>query len=175
MRILLTYQNRARLGTDDELRQKAATLLRVDAGNYITPREFFERNRQFFCIEPREQYKHRPNDLKLWNSLHHVEIQFKEIPAEKWDAQHLQLAFNSTVEHISGEWFSLRPEIEATKEVKNAVQHFLRWALTGGRPGPTITASMSVLGRDLSLSRIEDATAMFKDMELQPQVKSNRT
>ena len=167
--------HRVRLHGDDNLSQKAATLLHADAGNYTTPREFFERNRHFFCIEPRKQYKQRPDDYKLKDSMHLIGNQFKEIPLEKWDEQHLQQAFRSMIEQMLGVWYVEHPASEASREIRNAAQHFLRWALTGGRPGPTVIACMGLLGRDVSLSRIEDAAAAFKDMEFEAQSQGQMT
>lgn len=49
--------------------------------------------------------------------------------------------------------------VDLAKASRASVQHFLRWALTGGRPGPTLMLTMTILGRDVSLKRIEDAAA----------------
>lgn len=54
--------------------------------------------------------------------------------------------------------------VDLAKASRASVQHFLRWALTGGRPGPTLVLTMSILGRDVSLKRIEDAATALKKM-----------
>ena len=50
---------------------------------------------------------------------------------------------------------------DLAKTSRNALQNFMRWALVGGRPGPTIVVTMVLLGRDISLRRIEDAAALL--------------
>lgn len=54
--------------------------------------------------------------------------------------------------------------VDLAKASRSSVQHFLRWALTGGRPGPTLMLTMSILGRDVSLKRIEDAATALEKM-----------
>ena len=43
------------------------------------------------------------------------------------------------------------------KSVGNALGRFLRWALTGGQPGPGIRTVMLILGRDVTLQRLREA------------------
>ena len=44
----------------------------------------------------------------------------------------------------------------------SSLQHFLRWALSGGRPGPRLISTMAILGREVSLRRIEDAATSLE-------------
>ena len=149
---------------DEEIRQRSAVLLQADAANYTTPGEFFEHNMHFFSIQPRRQYTPGPNDSLLVKSIDILSIRFEEVSIAQWDETSLRQIFDSAVDEMSKEWAAMDPE-HSTSDVgscKGAVQHFLRWALTGGNPGPGLMLSMSLLGRTVSLSRVRDATATFK-------------
>lgn len=47
------------------------------------------------------------------------------------------------------------------KAWNQAIHHYLRWALTGGLPGPSTSATMEVLGRDVSMQRIQEANRLI--------------
>ena len=59
---------------------------------------------------------------------------------------------------------------DEAKSVGNAIGRYLRWALTGGRPGPGIRIVMIVLGRDVTLQRLQEANA-----EVQSSSSTERT
>ena len=160
--------HRARLIADDELSQRAAALLLVDAANYITSQGFFERNAHFFCCKTGRSYAHRPDDYLLKRGICLIEGQFQQIPVEMWNEDSVKRAFDCVIDEMSKVWEVDRDrDPSGTRECRTAVQHFLRWALTGGSPGPALIFSMSLLGRDVSLARIEDAAAAFKTLKLE--------
>jgi len=137
------------LCTDDETRERVAALIRVDAAQYTIAREFFERNSHFLCLVARGQYSPR----------------FQDVSAEKWNEENLKLAFDGVIENIAKKWGpDQNQSLDGSRQCRNAVQHFLRWALTGGRPGPALIVTMTMLGRRVSLLRIEDAANAFKNM-----------
>lgn len=91
--------------------------------------------------------------------------QFQKVLPEEWDEQNLKEAFENMVVTLStklGQDFN--EIIDPAKTSRDSVQHFLRWALTGGRSGPTLMLTMSILGRDVSLKRIEDAASVLEKM-----------
>ena len=45
------------------------------------------------------------------------------------------------------------------KEVNKAVNQYLRWAVAGGSSGPGIAETMVLLGRAVTLQRLEDAAS----------------
>ena len=140
-------------------------MLSVDAKNYTTPSEFVERNYHFFFVEPREKYKCGPSDGILTDNIDMIIDQFQKVLPEEWDEQNLKEAFENMVVTLStklGQDFN--EIIDPAKTSRDSVQHFLRWALTGGRSGPTLMLTMSILGRDVSLKRIEDAASVLEKM-----------
>ena len=131
--------------------------------NYITPVEFFQRNIHFFCVQTRGQYTPGPNDTLLKKSIDKLSMRFGEVSIEHWNERSLKQALDSAVDEMSKDWTKdQEQDTNGTKDCRNEVQHFLRWALMGGLPGPVLMLSMCLLGRSVSLCRIADATAAFK-------------
>lgn len=90
---------------------------------------------------------------------------FRKVTPERWDEQSLRDAFEKMASTLSTKWGQDSNQvIDLAKASRASVQHFLRWALTGGRPGPNLTLTMSILGRDVSLRRIEDAATVLEKM-----------
>lgn len=143
-----------------ELRGRVAALLRLDAVNYTVPKEFFERNSHFFCSEARKEYSSRPHDSLLKHSVDQFEGCFSAITSEEWKEENLTQASEHLVEILHADWEKYDSKV-AVKDCRNAVNRFLRWALTGGRSGLTVMSIMALLGRDEAIRRIEDAAASF--------------
>lgn len=57
---------------------------------------------------------------------------------------------------VAGQDSSVTP---LKKEVNKAVNQYLRWAVAGGNSGPDIAETMLLLGRDVTLQRLEDAAS----------------
>lgn len=98
------------------------------------------------------------------NSMDIVRNHFRGVSSEKWSEANLKDAFSQMASTLKAKWdhdgdlaHDLDPAPVKTR--MTMVQHFLRWALFGGRPGPALMATMDLLGRDVSLQRIEDAAA----------------
>lgn len=88
---------------------------------------------------------------------------FRKVLPEQWGEPSLREALENVVNSLSMQCSQDLNQIpDLAKVAKVSVQHFLRWALTGGRPGPTLILTMSILGRDASLERIEDAAAVLE-------------
>lgn len=137
--------------------------MNVDAKNFTTPLQFVERHSHFFFLEPRGEYKCGPGDGILSEQTATIIAHFQEILPEQWS----DLRLKGALESIANTLFIKEDQnpsqiIDRAKTSRASVQHFLRWALTGGRPGPALILTMSILGRDLSLKRIEDAAAVLE-------------
>lgn len=95
------------------------------------------------------------------DDLRAINKAFIGVPPEQWDETHLKQALSRFREGLSA-----RLNHDYAQDFDDPVrafiiaeQKFLRWALMGARPGPTLLATMILLGRDASLYRIEDAVA----------------
>lgn len=53
-----------------------------------------------------------------------------------------------------------KTRIAADKRFKKELYHYLRWALSGGNPGPGIPETMAILGRAESIKRLDEAKAL---------------
>lgn len=138
-------------------------MLRLDAANYTIPREFFERNSQFFCFEARKDYSPRSDDALLKDRMDQIEGVFSAVTYEEWKETNLKQASENLVELLRANWEMIKSKDPAT-DCRTALNRFLRWALTGGRPGLTVISTMALLGRDEAIRRIEDAAASFSDI-----------
>ena len=145
---------------DTELEARVAAVLREDAVNYTTPKQFLERNSYFFCDESRKDWMPRSNDHQLKDAVGLLNSTFRAVTSEQWDEEHLKYVFDRIANDMSVRWDqeeSLRSD--KGRSALSTVQHFLRWALSGGRPGPRLISTMAILGREVSLRRIEDAAS----------------
>ena len=146
-----------------ELKARVAAVLREDAVNYTTPKQFLERNSYFFCDEPRKDWMHRSNDHQLKDAIGLLNSTFRAVTSEQWDEEHLKHVFDRIANDMSVQWDQKEsPRSDKAKSALSTVQHFLRWALSGGRPGPRLISTMAILGREVSLRRIEDAESSLE-------------
>lgn len=148
---------------NSELEARVAAVLRVDAVNYTTPEQFLERNSYFFCDEPRKDWMPGPNDHQLKDAIGLLNSTFRTVTPEQWDERHLKHVFDRVTNDMSVQCDQEEgPQSDKGKLALSSVQHFLRWALSGGRPGPRLISTMAILGREVSLRRIEDAVSSLE-------------
>ena len=147
--------------------------MNVDAKNFTSTSEFVERNSYFLFIKPQERYKSGPGDRAVTENTAIITDHFQKILPEHWGEASLGEAFDNIAGMLSVKpGWSSDQNLDLVKASRVSVQYYLRWALTGGRPGPTLMATMSILGRDVSLKRIQDAAAVLKRMELEENNRS---
>ena len=148
---------------NSELEARVAAVLRVDAVNYTTPKHFLERNSYFFCDEPRKDWMPGPNDHQLKDAIGLLIGTFRAVTSEQWDETHLKHVFDRIAHDMSVQWDQEEgSRSDNGKSALSSLQHFLRWALSGGRPGPRLISTMAILGREVSLRRIEDAASSLE-------------
>ena len=160
--------SRKPLYPNSELKARVAAVLRVDAVNYTTPRKFLERNSYFFCNEPRYKWSTGSDDHQLKDAIGLLSSNFKAVTPEQWDEESLKHVFDRIADEIL---VRACPEEGSQTDRGNpglsSVQHFLRWALCGGRPGPRLISTMAILGREVSLQRIEDAASSLEALSVE--------
>lgn len=153
---------------NSELKARVAAVLRVDAVNYTTPKIFFERNSYFFCDEPRNKWSTGSNDHQLKDAIGLLSSNFKAVTPEQWDEEYLKHVFDRIADEISVRGNQEEgSQTDSGKAGLSFVQHFLRWALSGGRPGPRLISTMAILGREVSLRRIEDAASSLEALSVE--------
>ncbi len=169
---------------DTELRNRIAAFMRLVPESYITPKDFYERHIALF--EPVERPKYVPikdnNGQELewevkWLSL--LNQQFTNPPSKDstpWTASETKELVDSAIDHMLSNAALHRTTKKAgeSKESESstvsndeeqlynaAVHHYLRWAITGGNPGPAMAHCMVLLGREETSRRIEDAARIL--------------
>ena len=93
--------------------------------------------------------------------MHHFECTLHE----HWSEVNLKAVFEAIISDLSARWDQVADPANALYGPRHTLQQFLRWALTGGRPGPGLVFTISTLGKEVSLQRIKDA-AVSLDMLL---------
>ncbi|KAI9930394.1 hypothetical protein ASPWEDRAFT_26922 [Aspergillus wentii DTO 134E9] len=158
-----------------------APLFRADAKSYTNAQEFVQRNSTFFTTTlDRSPYtpvassstnnnkKDKPaspaNDLPIpITALHTAAATLCLVPKAHWTIDTHR--FNISSYDGSGSFIEDGAETlpdESTrvahdKRFKKELYHYLRWALSGGAPGPGIPETLEILGRDLSVQRLQEA------------------
>ena len=140
-------------------------MIKADAINYTTPTEFVERNSYFFFHKRREKYVRGLGDEILIENASTVTDNLRRLSPEQWNEPNLKTTIEKMALILSTKWGQCSDQkVDPAKASRASVQYFLRWALTGGRPGPTLMLAMNILGRDASLKRIEDALMALEKM-----------
>lgn len=112
----------------------------------------------FVSISTDEEKTFTINHIRI--VIHHID----QIPSETWSETEIYNAIGKAVQDII-EMNSMRlePEMESIEKKKfgGAISHYLRWAITGGNPGPGIPAIAEILGKNMVLQRLKEASDEF--------------
>ena len=144
----------------EELRPRITTLLRLEIKQYTFPRDFFDRISYFFFPQSRVKTDELQIHPLIIGHLDEIKDSFSRISSDHWNA----LCLAQAIEQLT-EILSQRKDVDsaATNGLKRTpkahLQSFLRWAVSYGHPGPTIAQTMEILGRGVTLERLEDAAA----------------
>ncbi|OJJ97134.1 hypothetical protein ASPACDRAFT_123938 [Aspergillus aculeatus ATCC 16872] len=166
------------------LKSYITPLLQADAKSYTKPEDFLARNATFFqpaatltrppytpASSPSATYPPTAAAIPL-SALHTAATAFTLVPPSHWtlDTHRANIAaYDGSSAVISAEQHQhQQPENEAARKAadkffKKELYHYLRWALSGGAPGPGIPETMVVLGREETVRRLQDA----KDLTLE--------
>lgn len=161
----------------EALRKRIKALLRLDPQNYTTPGEFFNRHAPSLGQLSRPPYV--PRTDVAGNSFTTDQVQLisdriGKITARDWSTEKIEETMGDLACDVGGiEPRNLGADDvrDEAKSVGNAVGRYLRWALTGGRPGPGIRIVMIVLGRDVTLQRLQEANAEVQSSSLTERTK----
>lgn len=150
------------------MKKRVNALLRIDPQNYTSPRDFF--NRHAFCFHQVSRLPYVPRVDVAGGSftVDHVKMigdRLEQIPKNDWSIEKIEAMTGELACDIGG----LAPESLRVDDVRNeaklignSIGRYLRWALTGGRPGPSVRMIMVVLGQDVTLQRLREAQAEFE-------------
>ncbi|KAF7716183.1 Glutamate--tRNA ligase, mitochondrial [Penicillium ucsense] len=157
------------------LTEYIAPLLRVDAKTYTTAEDFAKRNSTFFETQI-ERPPYTPTTTSDTNnptismqSLHTAAAALTLVPPAHWNIETHRA--NIAMYNGSSATTSTTEDADITlsdKTFKKELYHYLRWALSASAPGPGIPETMTILGRNETIRRIQDAKALTQ--ALVPQV-----
>ncbi|KAJ5894600.1 hypothetical protein N7495_006291 [Penicillium taxi] len=139
-------------------------LLRADAKSYTTASDFTARNATFFTTElNRETYISTSAAVPI-QALHTAAAALSLVPPSHWTEEMHRFNINS----YDGSDAVLLSEsdapVSANKLFKKELYHYLRWALSASAPGPGIPETMTILGRDETVRRLQDAKILTQDL-----------
>lgn len=157
----LSAQN---LRTDMSVRELSARLFKLEARNYRNAPSFVDRYAHFYLkgvellptTSPKETI---PEPLLSWMSRFLVD--FNEVTDQDWLLENLQRSLLAKGERLAelvhqSAPINGRSKVEP-RQLTSYFNRFLRWALTGGRPGPSIINTLILLGPAISRRRLAAA------------------
>ncbi|OJJ51213.1 hypothetical protein ASPZODRAFT_148537 [Penicilliopsis zonata CBS 506.65] len=150
------------------LHEYVAPLIKADAKSYTNAEEFVARNSSFFTSTLNRAPYETSAEPSLVSALHTAAAALCLVPESHWDVESHRINISSydgssavtSISNTSPAPTTDDPEkarVVADKAFKKELYHYLRWALTGGAPGPGIPETMAILGRAESINRIQQA------------------
>ncbi|KAJ5785466.1 uncharacterized protein N7503_010678 [Penicillium pulvis] len=152
------------------LAEYVAPLLRADAKSYTTAPEFKERNSTFFTTkldrapyEPTSVSKSPSPPSVPMQALHTAAAALALVPPSHWTIETHRFNVNS---YDGSDAVTMSSEMTGStdKVFKKELYHYLRWALSASAPGPGIPETMTILGRDETVRRLQDAKALTQHL-----------
>ena len=167
------------------LKERIVDALRRCKHDYHDPRQFYQRYFYFFRPLQAQDYLSAETDPRrnLLAVLHNGEQSLRsrdkllplsikdivdhwlatfaqrlnELPGDKWIASHLQQVIDSILDDVKPHPKMLHSDWQQ-KGVD--LQLFLRWALLAGWSGPSNSVLMEILGQEITLQRLADASTI---------------
>lgn len=100
-----------------------------------------------------------------------VNDRISQVSVNSWKESRLRAEVNKIISDIAVLKIGL-PDQEVDqlhlKRVGKGVNKYLRWAVTGGLSGPGMPITMELLGRDITLERLEEGKAELKKVQEKP-------
>ena len=155
------------------VKHRVERLLPRGASNYTTPQKFFNDHIQFFRPVHRPPLDSKTDTWVLGltsDNLDAVNLQISQVSsAEKW-TEHV---IKDVIDKLSTDIINAKlpgSGLAGLKEVRSAVNAYLRWAVTGGCPGPGIPLTMEILGREFTIQRLKEAIVEHNAFKAQEKV-----
>ena len=147
-------------------------MLHHSVPRYTTPGEFFYQHIYFFRPVVRDSYdlETDPSGLNVISGqFDAVNDRISQVSIDSWTESHLRAEINKIISDIAVHKID-HPDQELDqlhlKRVGKSINNYLRWALTGGLSGPGMPVTMELLGRDITLERLEEAKSGLKALKV---------
>ncbi|KAL4807609.1 hypothetical protein BDV18DRAFT_135657 [Aspergillus unguis] len=151
------------------LSELVAPLLKADAKSYTNASEFVSRNSTFFTTPiSRPEYTPTSPDIPI-STLHTAAAALSLVPGAHWNTPTHKFNISSydgasaVLEDAPAD-LDAKARTAADKTFKKELYHYLRWALSAGAPGPGIPETMSILGREETIRRLDEARDLTREV-----------
>lgn len=144
-----------------DLKTVVARLLKVKSIAYRNSAQFVDDLELFFTRDILQKRPELSNVVPEADLLPDVRIMVSTlsmIPETHWTEEHVH-------SHLDQLDFTPSKGDENPALLRRRMWRFLRWAVLGGVPGPDMSQSLIILGREASLQRIEAATLLAREAE----------
>lgn len=146
-------------------------MLHHSAARFTTPGEFFKQHLYFFHPVVRDSYDFEtdPSALSvISDQFDAINDRISQVSVNFWTESRLRAEVNEIISDIAAHKIG-HPDQKADqshlKRVGKGINKYLRWAVTGGLSGPGMPITMELLGRDITLERLEEAKAELKKVQ----------
>ena len=146
---------------EQELRQVIERLISTQAKHYASAKNFFERYVDLFHSRHRLPWDGKPEDSRMLPDLTVIREEVENIPAHDWSDQIIQ----QVLDRLRQRFANLAKEMSGDGiDRQHWLSQYMRWALTGGRPGASLSISMACLGRRNTILRLESGEIEFRSL-----------
>ena len=152
----ITDKNRIFIPPGRSLKEYVVSVIEADSGNYYTPSQFIERNENFFLtkLNPENEISFTQDQMSM---LHRARIRLSEVPEVEWKKDKIGAQIKETISDLAGEHTPIAKAVDHPIEniISKKLRPCLRSAIMGTKPGPPMSSVMEILGRDMTLSRLQ--------------------
>lgn len=99
-------------------------------------------------------------------ALHTAAAALTLVPPAHWDIETHRFNISSYdgSDSVTLPTESANPSVATDKLFKKELYHYLRWALSASAPGPGIPETMTILGREETLRRLQEAKTLTQSL-----------
>lgn len=150
-----------------DLRYRVKVLLRKRAAIYTTPQVFFDNHIYLFRPVSRPPLDSKTDHWVLGllsNRLDAINLHISQVSMEKWT----ESVIGDVIKKLNDDISTTKlpgTELAGSKEVQKSINKYLRWAITGGRSGPGNLLVMELLGREVTMKKLDEAIAECKTFQ----------
>ncbi|KAL5355797.1 hypothetical protein BJX96DRAFT_171002 [Aspergillus floccosus] len=155
------------------LSEYVAPLLQADAKSFTRAEDFVARNATFFTTTlDRAPYTPASGETTVpMTALHTAAAALSLVPDSHWtiDTHRFNISSYDGSAAIADPESAViqhdeKARVAADKVFKKELYHYLRWALSASAPGPGIPETMTILGRNESVRRLQEARELTREL-----------
>lgn len=142
-----------------KLRDVVASLLKTESLPYRSATQFAKQCGLFFS-QPVKGPLSQPAELSVLESLRTAAAAICLTPESEWSAESLRASMTALQPLLTA-----HQGRDVEKKWRREFYHYLRWALLGGKPGPSLPQTMEILGKNICVRRIQSAALQSRDLD----------